>query len=91
MLQLLLLQLGAHTLFAAQSLLTLAAQQLPAAVDTQLPGAPVPLGHSLVLAGQEQVPPAMLQVSPEMFLMRRQSELAQQRLLAMQVLLPEQA
>ena len=87
----LLLQLGDDTWLAAQSLLTLAGQQLPEAVETQLPGLPLPLGHSLVLAGQEQVPPAPLQISPEMLRMRVQSALVQQLLLLMQVLLPEQA
>jgi hypothetical protein len=85
------LQLGVTTWFAAQSLLTLAGQQLPDDVDTQLPGPAPPLGHSLVLAGQEQVPPAPLQLSPMMLRMRWQSALTQQLLLLMQVLLPEQA
>jgi hypothetical protein len=84
----LLLQLGPETWNAAQSVLTVAWQQLPEAVDTQLPGVPPAVGHSLVLAGQEQVPPEPLQLSPLMLRMRVQSAPVQQLLLLMQVLLP---
>jgi hypothetical protein len=86
--QTLLLQLGAVTWGAAQSLLTVAAQQLPDAVETHVPvGAP---GHSLVLAGQEHVPPGPLHDSPLMPRMRVQSVAVQQAELAMQLLLPGQ-
>jgi hypothetical protein len=81
----LLVQLGTLTWFAAQSL---GPQQLPDAVDTQVPGAPVPDGHSLVFAGHAQVPPAALQTSPLMFRIRTQSAFVQHWLLAMQLLLP---
>ena len=71
---------------------SLAVQQLPDAVETQVPGPPpVPVpGHSFVLAGHEQVPPAPLQVSPLMLRIRTQSALVQQVALAMHALLPGQ-
>src|SRR5689334_12168947 len=76
-------QVGVVTCAAAQSLLTVAAQQLPAAVETHVPVAPPAPGHSLVLAGQEHVPAGPLHDSPLMFRIRVQSALVQQVLLLM--------
>ena len=86
--QTLLVQVGPTTLGAAQSLLAVAAQQLPDAVDTQVPGAPAAPGHSFVAAGHEQLPAGPLHVSPLTLRIREQSALVQQRLLLMQLLLP---
>jgi hypothetical protein len=88
--QTLLVQLGAATWGAAQSLLTVAAQQLPDAVETHVPVEPPGPGHSLVLAGQEHVPAGPLHDSPAMFRMRVQSVAVQQVALLMQLLLPGQ-